>query len=207
MLLILRGKRDLVVLEICTYIGILYYMDRTFFKSITYIFTIHKYSNQGLVEHTFHRENADLWTVYSSVFLNNSTAGFKKSVMIHQACIWSYHSLEHSKAPRLACPAEQGNRKIIKCSILIDSVYQSTVRFKDRCPVSVYFLLQFISKDTVFFNSFSTGNCNLVLADRIRSWRHAERYWTYGSKMKKSSYIYKWYNRNYQFAIFAHIYV
>lgn len=60
MLFILRGKRDLVVLEISTYIGIPYYMDRTFFKSITYIFTIHKYSNQGLVEHTFHRENADL---------------------------------------------------------------------------------------------------------------------------------------------------
>lgn len=46
MLFILRGKRDLVVQEICTYIGIPYHMDRTFFlKSITYIFTIHKYSH------------------------------------------------------------------------------------------------------------------------------------------------------------------
>lgn len=32
MLFILRGKRDLVVLEIRTYIGIPYYMDMTFFK-------------------------------------------------------------------------------------------------------------------------------------------------------------------------------
>lgn len=32
MLFILRGKRDLVVLEIRTYIGIPYYMDRTFFE-------------------------------------------------------------------------------------------------------------------------------------------------------------------------------
>lgn len=70
-------------------------------------------------------------------------------------------------------------------SILIHSVCQSIVRFKDRCPVSVYFLLQFISKDAVFFHSFSTGNCYLVLAGRIRSWIHAERYWTYGSKIKK----------------------
>lgn len=105
--------------------------------------------------------------------------------MIHHARIWSYNSLEHSEAPRPACPAEEGNRKIIKCSILIHSVCQSIVRFKDRCPVSVYFLLQFISKDTVFFHSFSTGNCYLVLAGRIRSWIHAERYWTYGSKIKK----------------------
>lgn len=45
MLFILRGKRDLVVQEICTYISIPYHMDRTFLKSITYIFTIHKYSH------------------------------------------------------------------------------------------------------------------------------------------------------------------
>lgn len=34
MLFILRGKRDLVVQEICTYIGIPYHMDRTFLNQL-----------------------------------------------------------------------------------------------------------------------------------------------------------------------------